>query len=196
MVSLFFPVVMKLYQSYFGKLRQRIMGQEPATDATIRRYVWALNDDRNLQLQVDVNAIPDQEARAQAQGANQQQGDGEQNGENQEDLPNDPVAAAERTIRVTSASLGRFIGGALLIPKISNLMGNILFRLSKHSFLLRHFLAIRPPRMGPPEVFGKWFDSQPWSRMTAARQIGVGMHMALSVMCGGTKTFAECDPVW
>ena len=122
--------------------------------------------------------------------------DNGENGENAEDPPDDPAAAAERTIRVTTASLGRFVGGALLIPKISSWMGSLLFRLSKYSFLLRYFLGIRPPRMGPPEVFGKWFDSQPWSRMTAARQLGVGMHMALSVMCGGTKTFAECDPVW
>lgn len=199
MVSLLFPTIMKFYRSYFGKLRQRVMGQEPTTDAAVRRYVWALNDDRNVQLQVDVNAIPDLEQvrERRRQNANQQgEGNGEQNEENQDDPPQDPAAAAERTIRVTTASLGRFVGGALLIPKISNWMGAILFRLSKYSFVLRHFLAIRPPRMGPPEVFGRWFDAQPWSRMTAAKQLGVGMHMALSVMCGGTKTFAECDPVW
>ena len=198
MVSFLFPTVTKLYQTYFGKLRQMVMGQEPSTDATVRRYVWALNDDRNLQLQVDVNAIPERDDAPQPrpEEENQQGEDNGENGENAEDPPDDPAAAAERTIRVTTASLGRFVGGALLIPKISSWMGSLLFRLSKYSFLLRYFLGIRPPRMGPPEVFGKWFDSQPWSRMTAARQLGVGMHMALSVMCGGTKTFAECDPVW
>ncbi|CAL1698137.1 unnamed protein product [Somion occarium] len=200
MVTFLYPFVTKLYRRYFRRFQHWVMGTEPSTGTTVRRYVWALNDDRNLQVQVDVNALPAREEGQQQQGrpqGNEEQQEVDPNGEEQEaELPQDPAAVAERTIRVTSASLGRFVGGALLIPKISNWMGAILFRLSKYSPLLRRFLAIRPPRTGAPEVFGKWFDSQPWSQMSVARQLGVGVHMALSVVGGGTKTFAECDPVW
>ena len=52
--------------------------------------------------------------------------------------------AAEQLIDVNAASLGRRIGGALIIPSVSSFMGNLLFRLSKHSGILRSFLGIRP----------------------------------------------------
>ncbi len=60
---------------------------------------------------------------------------------------------AERTLHVSTSSIGRFIGGALLIPTISSRMGGLLFRLAGHSSLLRAFLAIkdRPaPGAAPP----------------------------------------------
>lgn len=53
------------------------------------------------------------------------------------------VQAAEQLIEINATSLGRRVGGALLIPAISNMMGSILLRLSKRSYLLRMFLGVR-----------------------------------------------------
>ena len=59
------------------------------------------------------------------------------------------VQAAEQLIEINATSLGRKIGGALLIPVISNMMGSLLFKLAKHSHLLRMFLGIRDQRHRP-----------------------------------------------
>jgi hypothetical protein len=54
------------------------------------------------------------------------------------------IQAAEQLIDINATSLGRKVGGALLIPAISSMMGSILLRLSTRSYLLRMFLGIRP----------------------------------------------------
>ncbi|KAF9235898.1 hypothetical protein BU15DRAFT_89381 [Melanogaster broomeanus] len=131
------------------------------------------------------------------------------------DAPGDAAAAAENTIRVSGTSLGRLIGGALIIPRISSLMGSLLFRLSKYSVLLRKFLAIRPPLrggtarlggaalgaglglglgglLGSSGIFGK----KPFAEMGLLKRIGVAGIMGLSVAWRGTYVWAECDPVW
>ena len=56
---------------------------------------------------------------------------------------------------ITFSEIGRRIGGALLIPAISNRMGRLLLTLSKHSQLLRKFLAVDyyHARRGPFEYF-------------------------------------------
>lgn len=51
--------------------------------------------------------------------------------------------AAEQHIEVNATSVGRKVGGALLIPAISSMMGSLLFRLSKRFYLLRIFLGIK-----------------------------------------------------
>jgi len=67
-----------------------------------------------------------------------------------EDAEGDPdvaaAQAAEQLIEINATSLGRKVGGALLIPAISSMMGSILLRLSKRSYLLRMFLGIRQER--------------------------------------------------
>lgn len=50
--------------------------------------------------------------------------------------------AAEQFLTTNTSSLGRRIGGALLIPAISNLMGSLLLRLSRRSHLLRGILGV------------------------------------------------------
>lgn len=72
-----------------------------------------------------------------------------------EDAEDDPdvaaVQAAEQLIEINATSLGRKVGGALLIPAMSSMMGSILLRLSKRSYLLRMFLGIRQDRGGHNE---------------------------------------------
>ncbi|KXN85235.1 E3 ubiquitin-protein ligase MARCH5, partial [Leucoagaricus sp. SymC.cos] len=130
---------------------------------------------------------------------------------NANEPPQDPDARnlerAERMVERGASSLGRRVAGALLIPYISNLMGSLLFRLSKHSHILREFLGIRPHRRLlsglPPSVY-----AYPGSSLNSASSVGeavvgtglrklgqIAKFLGASVW-GGTKTWAEFDPVW
>lgn len=104
--------------------------------------------------------------------------------------------AAEDVIQVTGSSLGRLIGGALILPTISSFMGSLLFRLSHYSPLLRRFLAVRPSMMDVPPPLGPWSYPDNWNKLSPIRQIGVAARLVLSVAWRGTRTWAECDPVW
>ena len=161
----------------------------------VNRVVWALNEDGPAQLRVRIGANFEnglEQPRAGAGGDQQQQG-GQQD---DEPLPDDPAAVADRTLRVTNASIGRFIGGALLLPAISNLMGSLLFRLSKHSVLLRQFLAVRPSlneqiRMGLRSSQLGGHTETGW-----LKQLGMATRVALNLICGGSSVWVESDPVW
>lgn len=99
------------------------------------------------------------------------------------------MAAAERVQSISSASVGRFIGGALLIPRISNFMGSLLFRLSKNSDLLRKLLAIRPP-------LKERLDGYSTGEVGSVNDLGRAAKAAFRVLVGGTRSWAEADPVW
>jgi len=201
MTMILFPIVTSMYKRYMTKLRHWVMDTEPSPDPRVRRIVWALNEDGPAQLRVQIgaNIDPAREPREQGEGAPAADAPPAA-GENQDEeaAPQDPAAVAERTIRVTSGSLGRFIGGALMIPMISNVMGSIIYRLSKRSTILSRFFAINGPhniRIGT-DNFGKWFDEDPGKGKGVVGRIGLGIRLALSLVFGGTRTFAECDPVW
>jgi len=104
--------------------------------------------------------------------------------------------AAEDVIQVTGSSLGRLVGGALIVPTISSFMGSLLFRLSHYSPLLRRFLSVRPSMMDVPPPLGPWSYPDNWTKLSPIRQIGVAARLVLSVAWRGTRTWAECDPVW
>lgn len=154
--------------------------------------------------------------RGPRQGNN---GDGpNDNDPNDDDGAGDAAVAAENTIRVSGTSLGRLIGGALIIPRISSMMGSLLFWLSTHSVLLRKFLAVRPPlraagRIGPlglttgtgaPLGTGlsdmlsprAMFGGRTLAEMGLVKKLGVAGMLGLSVAWRGTYAWAECDPVW
>ncbi|THH30296.1 hypothetical protein EUX98_g3882 [Antrodiella citrinella] len=192
MVSLLYPLISGLYRKYFRQFRHWVMGTQPTARPPIRVGI-------NAAVEEEPNDQPrDRQGGHQQQRQQGQRDDGENGAAEGEEAQNpDPAAVAERTIRVTSGSLGRFVGGALLIPAISNFMGSLLFRLSKHSSLLMRFLAIRPARAHPPaDYFATWFDKHPINTSNPIRQLGIGMRMVMNVICGGTKVFAESDPVW
>ena len=54
-------------------------------------------------------------------------------------------AVAARAIRLTGASLGRLIGGALLMPSIARIMGSMLLHISHVVPLVRTIIAPLPP---------------------------------------------------
>ena len=112
------------------------------------------------------------------------------------------VAAAEQLIEINASSLGRRVGGALMIPAISSAMGTLLFRLSKHSSLLRQFLGIRigmgskkfPPL--PPPVMELFGPEGEWEGAGLVKQFVMGCRMGMAALWGGTRTWAESDPIW
>jgi hypothetical protein len=81
----------------------------------------------------------------------------------------DFAAAAARTLRVTTASFGRLIGGALAMPTIARMMGFALLRLSHVLPLVRVIIA---PRQQPP----------PQMPVPAAAAVGL---MGCGIICRG-----------
>lgn len=83
----------------------------------------------------------------------------------------DPGAAAARAIRATGASLGRLVGGALLMPSIARVMGSILLHISHVVPLIRTIIAPLPPSIPPAPhslgpistLFGLLSTSQEWA---------------------------------
>ena len=155
------------------------------------------------------------------------------------------VEAAEQQIEVNTTSLGRQIGGALLIPAISSWMGSLLFRLARHSQMLRQFLGIKASVIGgiigssgwswwwrkgvagvlgsiggntvlggttaddggmmggvpggllllPPPPLGPW-SYRSWNGLSTWDQIKLALKLTLNATWGGSRTWAESDPVW
>ena len=176
------------------------------------RVVWALNEDGPAQLRVRIGANFENEGEQRpgaaagagagaglgpGLGAGAGPGVGVGAGQPLEDeQPDDPAFVAERTMRITNASLGRFLGGALVLPAISNIMGSFLFRLSKHSSLLRQLLAVRPSlndqiRMGLRGGFAGGNED-----VGPLKQFGMAARVALNLVCGGSSVWVESDPVW
>lgn len=189
------PFIRTAYRHLFDKLTKYVMGTLPESRGAagpIRRVIWALNDDGPAPLRVRIGAnVQDRNAQGAGQQNNANADAGGQGNEAEENA----AAVAERTLRVTTSSLGRFIGGALLIPTISARMGSLLFRLSKHSAWLRAFLAIRV-HTAPPAPTIRLYNSPPGSNGGLLKQIGVGMVAGLHIMAGGTPTWNAADPVW
>lgn len=124
------PFIRTAYRHLFDRLTKYVMGTLPESPSRgaagpIRRVIWALNDDGPAPLRVRIGANI-QDRNAPGAGAAGQQADANANADGQANDADDNVAAvAERTLRVTTSSLGRFIGGALLIPTISARMGTL-----------------------------------------------------------------------
>ncbi|GLB44199.1 putative RING-variant domain containing protein [Lyophyllum shimeji] len=143
-------------------------------------------------------------------------GEGEGEGEQPQEGPQPPaavqgdeqlpdqdqaLAAAEQQISISASSLGRRVGGALLIPWISNRMGALLLSLSKHSDTLRRFLAVRPAGTGAGAGSGTvgWpYGVAPgeWEGLGPVRQVRKALGMVWAASWRGTRTWAEADPVW
>ena len=176
--TIFLPLVQNLYRNLFARFHRWVLNSEPSSEPPPPIFPWRLE----IRFGQEAEEAADEEPREEENRVNERQnreGGGDQ----------DPVAAAERLQSLSSASAGRYIGGTLLIPRISNLMGSLLFRLSKHSYLLRKFLAIRPPLKDRLDGFGT-------GEMGTFTDVGQAVKTAVRVMVGGTRTWTEADPVW
>ncbi|KAH7911263.1 hypothetical protein BJ138DRAFT_1085948 [Hygrophoropsis aurantiaca] len=196
-----YPVVRSGYRALRTRFSRWILNsQAEQGNGPIQRVVFALNDDGPFRIRIGAN-LEDPAAERQPRADGQEPGGAEDAAANQGDvdaLPDEAAVAAENTIRVSGTSLGRLIGGALIIPRISSLMGSFLLRMSKHSYILRRLLAVRPPLpfgMVPPAL-PPWYDEKTWRAMSSAKRLGVVGVMGLNVMWKGTYAWAECDPVW
>lgn len=118
---------------------------------------------------------------------------------------NDPtdavfLAAAETILENAASSFGRRVGGALLVPYISNAMGNLLFRISKHSHILREFLGIKQHRRLlnglPPSVYPPVNSTVNSVVGEGLRKLGQMVKYAFGNLWGGTKAWQELEPVW
>lgn len=194
MVSLLLPFVTRTYRKAMGRLRLWAMGIPPAQARRVRRIEVALADGGPLNVQIAANFLhgdgdhdEDEHAANNGEAAPQQQ--------QGQEPPQDPAAVAAETVRITGSSLGRFIGGALLIPRIANFMGSVLYHLSKHSVLLRKFLAVRKP-LGTARPYYSPLDFALSGKQGVWGQFGLGVRVGLNILFGGTKTWADADPVW
>ena len=233
-----FPIVREAYKRAFSQFSKWVLDVKPGTgggehglgqrgERDMQRVLMGAVADDEPFLRIRVNAHMDEEdgpappAALPGAGGRADRGPRQANnggGANDDDPDDDNVggdvaAAAENTIRVSGTSLGRLIGGALIIPRISSLMGSLLFWLSKHSVLLRKFLAVRPPLRAASERVGPLglstgagllgvlgpravFRGTTQGEMGLLKKLGVAGMLGLSVAWRGTNAWAECDPVW
>jgi len=177
--TIFLPLVQNVYRNLFSRFHHWVLNSEPSSEPPAPIFPWRLEIRFGQDAEEAANEEQPREEENRANQQRNQEGDGNQ----------DPVAAAERVQSVSSASVGRFVGGALLIPRISNLMGSLLFRLSKRSDFLRRILAIRPPLKERLDGFSA-------GEVGSIRDLGKAAKTALRVLVGGTRTWTEADPVW
>ena len=198
MGMILFPFVRMAYRRAMDRLTKFVMGPHHAADTNpFRRFVFALNDDgpAPLRVRIAANVRPGAAAPAQQGGAGLPPPPPPG-----EDAPADPAADAERTLLVSTSSLGRYVGGALLIPAISARMGALLLWLSRRSAWLRAFLAVgvhgagaAPRGVGPPPL--RLFAS-PSGTAPTLKDFGQGLAAGFSILCGGTPTWNAHEPVW
>ena len=238
-----FPIVREGYKRLFTQLSKWVLDSKTGTgggergqgrrgERDMHRVLMGVVADDEPFLRIRVNAHLDEEDGPAPPGAlpggvrpnrgprpanNNNNADGANDDDQDDNAAADAAVAAENTIRVSGTSLGRLIGGALIIPRISSLMGSLLFWLSKHSVLLRKFLAVRPPLraagglgplgltsgtgaplgtglgvLSPRAVFG----GKMLGEMGLLRKLGLAGMLGLSMAWRGTYAWAECDPVW
>lgn len=171
-----YPLITGIYRRLITRFRHWVLETKPDEDESPRRFIWNLNEGRmNLAIHVEEVDAQIRQGQQPALGVNPEQ-------ENAAD-------AAARTQNVNNGSVGRLIGGALIIPKVASLMGSLLFRISKHSYWLRQILAIRPPLRRELMAYGMRSPED----VTNFRQ---GFKFISSLFLGGTRTWHEADPVW
>lgn len=228
-----FPIVREGYKRLLSQFTKQVLGVTPGGEhgqgqrgeRDVQRVLMGAVAEDEPFLRIRVNAHVDEDdgpalpgARPNRDARQGNNGNAANGGDQDDDGAGDAAAAAENTIRVSGTSLGRLIGGALIIPRISSLMGSLLFWLSKHSALLRTFLAVRPSlraagRIGPlglttgrgaslgaglGSVLGPHavFGGKTLAEMGLLRKLGVAGVLGLSVAWRGSYAWAECDPVW
>ncbi|KAJ4480929.1 hypothetical protein J3R30DRAFT_2380835 [Lentinula aciculospora] len=137
----------------------------------------------------------------------------------------EPVAEhnpADQTITIYASPLGRKLAGALLVPMIARHMGNMLLRLASKQGVfaryLRQILAVGP-RSGPNR---SWWDTNSLSLSSSSGwkgspglSVGIGNYRwsfdksestilgsdvpwkdVLRALWGGSRAWAEFDPIW
>ncbi len=120
----------------------------------------------------------------------------------------DFAAAAARTIRLTTASFGRLVGGALAMPTIARVMGAALLRLSHVIPLVRAIIAPREQPATTPAsavgLLGLWnnfqrsglFGRQQQEVLGGGKAGALGAKVLSGLFLTTTREWAMSDPVW
>ncbi|KAA1474173.1 hypothetical protein DENSPDRAFT_823929 [Dentipellis sp. KUC8613] len=201
LVCALFPFVRTLYQVGRRRVTRWVMNTNK--DMPTPR-LWTVNEDGEgfLRIRMGDNADARQGQGAErAQGAGDaQEGDAQGQGRREQppavDLLNDPNEdagiAAERTIRLSGGSMGRIIGGALILPTVSRLMGSLLLRLSAHSSILARILAVRKEKASVPLWSGRLVDAAEWDRKSSFERLSLILQRSWM----GSRLWLESDPIW
>ena len=198
-----FPVIRVLYQKFYAYLYLKLMGT-PLPLPRRERGIFINN--AFFMVHIEQNPGEGQQPQQRQERRRQQQQQEQQVPD--EDL--DPNAAAAQgagqLIEAGAASIGRQIGGALIIPSISSFMGNLLFRLSKHSGILRSFLGIRPTKVSWTDyMLPPWrglhsrlgvLPLNEWEGLNPYQKAKRGFQVFINAFTSGSWTLAESDPVW
>lgn len=129
---------------------------------------------------------------------------------NEEDF----AAAAARTIRLTTASFGRLVGGALVMPTVARVMGAALLRLSHVIPLVRAIIAPREQVPAAPmpaaavgllglwnnlqrsRLFGGWRGEQQQQQIVLGGAGALGGKVLSGLFLTTSQEWAMSDPVW
>lgn len=107
--------------------------------------------------------------------------------------------AAENIIHVTTVSLGRVVGGALIIPPIASFTGSLLLRLSHGFPLLKAFLGVKPPMRALPD-WDAWYHTGlqrlRWHNLGTWMQVLHRMRLQADYFARGSTLWSIADPVW
>jgi hypothetical protein len=204
-----FPVIRVFYYKFYAHLYLKCIGTPLPPPSRVRGMgfnegpleirILAGRREQNLDVeegqQQQLQRREQQEQQVQAAAADEDP-----------DNPNAAAAEAAEVIMTNAASLGRRIGGALIIPSISSLMGDLLFRLSKHSAVLRSFLGIRQRKVSwtdymlPPwglySQLGVLRMDKGWKDLDPYQKAKIGFHHFINTFTRGSWTMVDSDPVW
>ncbi|KAF9481588.1 hypothetical protein BDN70DRAFT_854759 [Pholiota conissans] len=209
-----FPFLRVFYQRCYAKLYQRLLGTPLPVPRRMQREGLRFDEGPFV---IRIRAQFD-DAGGQGAGANANAQPPE--GQDQADAPApapavaaaadaaagdnaDPnaavVQAAEQLIEVDASSLGRRIGGALVVPVISSIVGGVLLELARHSRWLRVFLGVREGWHMPLPPWGRFAltaSDKTWAQMGTMQQARVAARILMTAFLGGSRTWIDSDPVW
>lgn len=185
------PLVRAVYRRLWARVQVWVLGSQPPSARRTLGVTWD-----GWPLVIRIRADIRREGQVQ-QGGNEQEGGAvlAQAQAQDDEVPEEQraLAAAEQHISISTSSLGRRVGGALMIPYISARMGSLLLSLSKNSALLRRALAVRPPLV---ETGHRTWIPGEWEGLSAVRHVQKALGMVWRSSWRGSGTWARADPVW
>ncbi|PPQ79300.1 hypothetical protein CVT25_002577 [Psilocybe cyanescens] len=231
------PFIRALYQNCYARLYARLLATEMPAPRRMPRGGLRFNEGPFvIRIRANLDGVEggnegegegevEQDGGAQPAGAGERPAQDANAADANANANADPnaaaVEAAEQLIEINASSLGRRIGGALIIPVIASSMGHLLFALSKHSRVLRVVLGIRQQQQQQQSaglgIFGlppwgrlsslirgggdKGGDGyggmdKPWAQMNLLQQARVSVRLFMSVFLGASKSWVDNDPVW
>lgn len=202
LVCALFPFVKSLYNLGLRRLTRLVVNSHESPQGPLRRVEWALNDEGGaagflrIRIQQHDDGPPANQDNAagappplRAAGENPDHAEVDENAVDE----NDAGVAAERTIRLTGGSIGRAIGGALILPRVSGWMGSLLLRLSAYFPILSKILAARPPLSKTLPIWSPSLPrAYPWHSGDKLHE----MKLMFKTLWQGSRVWTESDPVW